>query len=140
MIFFLGCVCKISPDSLLNMGEKLQSQKTYSCSFSDCKSTFGESWKLEAHMCKHTGLVSGSEVLQFKNEHKKIFKHIDSQMNSYINFFFFFKSQKPFSCGNCDERFCTQHQLTRHELSEEKPIMKNHVSNTQELQKKHFNV
>lgn len=61
-------------------------------------------------------------------------------MNSYINFFFFFKSQKPFSCGNCDKRFCTQHQLTRHELSEEKPIMKNHVSNTQELQKKHFNV
>uniref|UniRef100_A0A8C8E1M3 Transcription factor IIIA n=1 Tax=Oryzias sinensis TaxID=183150 RepID=A0A8C8E1M3_9TELE len=86
------------------MGEKLQSQKTYSCSFSDCKSTFGESWKLEAHLCKHTGL-------------------------------------KPFSCGNCEKRFCTQHQLTRHELShsEEKPIMKNHVSNTQELQKKHFN-
>lgn len=40
------------------MGERLQSQKSYVCSFFDCKATFSKSWKLEAHLCKHTGLVS----------------------------------------------------------------------------------
>ncbi|XP_027861134.1 general transcription factor IIIA, b isoform X2 [Xiphophorus couchianus] len=38
------------------MGERLQSQNTYVCSFSDCSATFRKSWKLEAHLCKHTGL------------------------------------------------------------------------------------
>nr|XP_040023629.1 general transcription factor IIIA, b [Gasterosteus aculeatus aculeatus] len=38
------------------MGERLQSPKMYICSFSDCKAAFSKSWKLEAHLCKHTGL------------------------------------------------------------------------------------
>uniref|UniRef100_A0A3B3XJ37 Transcription factor IIIA n=1 Tax=Poecilia mexicana TaxID=48701 RepID=A0A3B3XJ37_9TELE len=38
------------------MGEGLSSQNTYVCSFSDCSATFRKSWKLEAHLCKHTGL------------------------------------------------------------------------------------
>uniref|UniRef100_UPI0037E7760A general transcription factor IIIA, b n=1 Tax=Semicossyphus pulcher TaxID=241346 RepID=UPI0037E7760A len=38
------------------MGERLQSQKSYVCSFFDCKAKFSKSWKLEAHLCKHTGL------------------------------------------------------------------------------------
>ncbi|XP_008306220.1 general transcription factor IIIA, b [Cynoglossus semilaevis] len=38
------------------MGERLQSQKSYICSFFDCKAKFTKSWKLEAHLCKHTGL------------------------------------------------------------------------------------
>lgn len=41
------------------MGERLRSQKSYVCSFFDCKAKFNKSWKLEAHLCKHTGLVSG---------------------------------------------------------------------------------
>ncbi|KAM4606020.1 general transcription factor IIIA, b [Polymixia lowei] len=38
------------------MGERLQSQKSYICSFFDCKAKFSKLWKLEAHLCKHTGL------------------------------------------------------------------------------------
>nr|XP_057915292.1 general transcription factor IIIA, b [Doryrhamphus excisus] len=38
------------------MGERLQGQKSYICSFFDCKAQFTKSWKLEAHLCKHTGL------------------------------------------------------------------------------------
>ncbi|XP_026035774.1 general transcription factor IIIA, b [Astatotilapia calliptera] len=38
------------------MGERLQSQKTYVCSFFDCKATFSKPWRLDAHLCKHTGL------------------------------------------------------------------------------------
>ncbi|XP_034416224.1 general transcription factor IIIA, b [Cyclopterus lumpus] len=38
------------------MGERLQSQKSYVMLFLDCKAIFSKSWKLEAHLCKHTGL------------------------------------------------------------------------------------
>ncbi|XP_072306527.1 general transcription factor IIIA, b [Eucyclogobius newberryi] len=38
------------------MGERLQSRKDFVCSFIDCKAMFSKSWKLEAHLCKHTGL------------------------------------------------------------------------------------
>lgn len=54
------------------MGERLQSQKSYVCSFFDCEAKFSKSWKLEAHLCKHTGLVSGSEVVGAKTEHMQI--------------------------------------------------------------------
>ncbi|XP_053716127.1 general transcription factor IIIA, b isoform X2 [Synchiropus splendidus] len=38
------------------MGERLQCQKNYFCSFLQCKARFNKLWKLEAHQCKHTGL------------------------------------------------------------------------------------
>ncbi|XP_054622373.1 general transcription factor IIIA, b [Dunckerocampus dactyliophorus] len=38
------------------MGERLKGQKGYVCSFFGCKAQFTKSWKLEAHLCKHTGL------------------------------------------------------------------------------------
>lgn len=41
------------------MGEQFQGQKSFVCSFFECKAKFSKSWKLEAHLCKHTGLVSG---------------------------------------------------------------------------------
>uniref|UniRef100_A0A3P8YBR3 Transcription factor IIIA n=1 Tax=Esox lucius TaxID=8010 RepID=A0A3P8YBR3_ESOLU len=83
------------------------------------KATFNKSWKLDAHLCKHTGL-------------------------------------KPFSCKNCDKRFCTRYELTRHELSHsgERPYkcqaegcaadfvthasMKNHMIQVHQLQEKHY--
>lgn len=53
------------------MGERLQSQKSYVCSFFDCKAKFSKSWKLEAHLCKHTGLVSGSNQRGAKQNNEK---------------------------------------------------------------------
>ncbi|KAK5897886.1 hypothetical protein CgunFtcFv8_015350 [Champsocephalus gunnari] len=38
------------------MGERLQSHKSLVCSFLDCKAVFTKSWRLDAHLCKHTGL------------------------------------------------------------------------------------
>ncbi|KAL1006509.1 hypothetical protein UPYG_G00073250 [Umbra pygmaea] len=38
------------------MGERIQVQKGFVCSFSNCNATFSKSWKLDAHLCKHTGL------------------------------------------------------------------------------------
>ncbi|XP_037549893.1 general transcription factor IIIA, b [Nematolebias whitei] len=36
--------------------EKLHNQHNYICNFLDCKAAFSESWRLEAHLCKHTGV------------------------------------------------------------------------------------
>ncbi|XP_077480493.1 general transcription factor IIIA, b [Stigmatopora argus] len=39
----------------LKMGERLPGSKRFLCSFSDCQALFTKLWKLEAHLCKHTG-------------------------------------------------------------------------------------
>lgn len=50
------------------MGERFRNvDKNFVCSFFNCKASFSKSWKLEAHLCKHTGLVSISKLfLLFK--------------------------------------------------------------------------
>lgn len=117
------------------MGERLPSQKSYVCSFFDCKAKFSRSWKLEAHLCKHTGLVSGSALLEAKENNDKdgsghlvsanvhIFLLLICQCCRGIISQMLLLPQKPFSCERCDKSFCTRYQLTRHELnhSGEKP-------------------
>lgn len=40
------------------MGERFKDPaKNFVCSFLNCKASFSKAWKLEAHYCKHTGLV-----------------------------------------------------------------------------------
>lgn len=90
------------------MGERQPGQRSFVCSFFDCKAEFSKSWKLEAHLCKHTGLVSGAPKVA----------HGGAQTDSLL-----LSPQKPFSCESCERSFCTRYQLTRHELSHsgEKP-------------------
>ncbi|XP_028825846.1 general transcription factor IIIA, b [Denticeps clupeoides] len=39
------------------MGEKLHDpRKNFVCSFLNCKASYTKAWKLDAHLCKHTGL------------------------------------------------------------------------------------
>lgn len=35
---------------------KTEPQKRYICSFPDCSAAYNKQWKLDAHLCKHTGL------------------------------------------------------------------------------------
>lgn len=37
---------------------------TFICSFPDCKASYNKVWKLEAHLCKHTGEVSSQHVTE----------------------------------------------------------------------------
>ncbi|XP_071770151.2 transcription factor IIIA-like [Centroberyx gerrardi] len=37
------------------MESKTEPHKRYICSFSDCEASYNKQWKLDAHMCKHTG-------------------------------------------------------------------------------------
>lgn len=108
---------------LLKMGERLQSQKSYVCSFFDCKAKFSKSWKLEAHLCKHTGLVSGSDQLGAKQNNEKSGHTTADIVSVLLTTVSPPSPKKPFSCENCDKSFCTRYQLSRHELnhSGEKP-------------------
>lgn len=93
------------------MGERLPGQKSFVCSFFDCKAKFSKSWKLEAHLCKHTGLVSGAGRPRTSVPLVREPPCVS------------LPPQKPFSCESCQRSFCTRYQLTRHELnhSGEKP-------------------
>lgn len=41
-------------------GSSSSARLRYICSFPDCDATFNKGWKLEAHLCKHTGEVSAA--------------------------------------------------------------------------------
>ncbi len=38
-----------------------KSSATFICSFPDCQVSYNKAWKLEAHLCKHTGEVSQAQ-------------------------------------------------------------------------------
>eukprot|EP00064_Thunnus_orientalis_P008692 superscaffoldBa00001055_g8715 len=95
------------------MGERLQSQKSYVCSFFDCKAKFSKSWKLEAHLCKHTGLLhlisrclteGCSEAFvtnaSMKNHMARVHQH----------------QEKQYRCDHrgCKKDFNKRYQLTAH--------------------------
>ncbi|KAJ8347887.1 hypothetical protein SKAU_G00264760 [Synaphobranchus kaupii] len=47
----------VFPLSVFTMGEsKQETSKIYICSFPECGASYNKLWKLDAHLCKHTGL------------------------------------------------------------------------------------
>lgn len=66
-----------------NMGERFQNlNKNFVCSFFNCKASFSKSWKLEAHLCKHTGLVCGVSL--------NLFSILNFVIPSYVEFDWFY--------------------------------------------------
>ncbi|XP_041717203.1 general transcription factor IIIA, b [Coregonus clupeaformis] len=55
-----GCFFTKTPSSLppiqLKLGKGYKSKKSFICCFVNCEATFNKSWKLDAHLCKHSGL------------------------------------------------------------------------------------
>lgn len=45
-------------------------QKTFICSFSGCPASYDKEWKLEAHLCKHTGVVSYNNSIKCRGHFK----------------------------------------------------------------------
>ncbi|XP_067107556.1 general transcription factor IIIA, b [Osmerus mordax] len=101
------------------MGERLQSQKKFACSFVNCESTFSKSWKLQAHLCKHTGLKPFSCETCEKSfcTRYQLTRHQLSH-----------SGEKPFKClvEGCSEAFTTH------------ASMKNHMTRIHQHQEKRF--
>ncbi|XP_030254312.1 general transcription factor IIIA, b [Sparus aurata] len=89
------------------MGERLQSQKSYVCSFFDCKAKFSKSWKLEAHLCKHTGL----KPFSCENCDKSFCTRYQLSRHELNH-----SGEKPHKCvaDGCSEAFVTSTSLKTH--------------------------
>uniref|UniRef100_A0A672J4N0 Transcription factor IIIA n=1 Tax=Salarias fasciatus TaxID=181472 RepID=A0A672J4N0_SALFA len=99
------------------MGERLHSQKSFACSFDECKAVFSKSWKLEAHLCKHTGLkpFSCENCDRSFSTRPQLSRHELSH-----------SGEKPHKClaDGCSEAFATN------------ASMKNHVARVHQHQEK----
>ncbi|XP_029004134.1 general transcription factor IIIA, b [Betta splendens] len=89
------------------MGERLQSQKSYVCSFFDCKAIFSKSWKLEAHLCKHTGL----KPFSCENCDKSFCTRYQLTRHELSH-----SGEKPHKClvDGCSEAFITNASMRNH--------------------------
>ncbi|XP_062235863.1 general transcription factor IIIA, b [Platichthys flesus] len=89
------------------MGERLQTQKSYVCSFFDCDAKFTKSWKLEAHLCKHTGL----KPFSCENCDKSFCTR--HQLNRHE---LGHSGEKPHKCvaAGCSEAFVTKTRMKNH--------------------------
>ncbi|XP_076159603.1 transcription factor IIIA-like [Alosa pseudoharengus] len=89
---------------------------TYICSFPDCNASYNKAWKLDAHLCKHTG------ERPFQCDHEDCGKgfvtkyHLARHKLSH-------SGVKPFRCSevDCTETFTTGQNLKKHMSRKHKP-------------------
>ncbi|KAG7484327.1 hypothetical protein MATL_G00048080 [Megalops atlanticus] len=100
----------VIPLSVFTMGERQQdTTKTFICSFPDCVASYNKLWKLEAHLCKHTGLKP------FRCDQTGCDKsfctkyHLARHELSH-------SGERPFRCTaeGCSEAFTTNSNLKKH--------------------------
>ncbi|XP_031177056.1 general transcription factor IIIAa [Sander lucioperca] len=91
------------------METKTESLKRYICSYAGCSAAYNKQWKLDAHLCKHTG------VKPYTCEHEGCGKsfcspyHLTRHELSH-------SGVKPFQCteDGCEEAFTTNTNRARH--------------------------
>ncbi|XP_029908561.1 transcription factor IIIA-like [Myripristis murdjan] len=91
------------------METEKQPHRRYICSFPDCPAAYNKQWKLDAHMCKHTG------VKPYTCESAGCGKSFCSQYH-LARHELTHSGVKPFLCtaGGCTEAFTTNSNLKRH--------------------------
>ncbi|XP_020499421.1 transcription factor IIIA-like [Labrus bergylta] len=88
---------------------KTESLKRYICSISDCSAAYNKQWKLDAHLCKHTGIKPHA------CEHEGCGKSFCSPYH-LARHDLSHSGVKPFQCvvDGCKEAFTTNTNRTRH--------------------------
>uniref|UniRef100_A0A4W5P6E6 Transcription factor IIIA n=1 Tax=Hucho hucho TaxID=62062 RepID=A0A4W5P6E6_9TELE len=84
-------------------------RKSFICSFPDCHASYNKSWKLDAHICKHTGLKP------FVCEHDGCDKSFCDKYH-LARHQFSHSGKRPFRCtvDGCTEAFTTNYNLKKH--------------------------
>ncbi|KAM9321174.1 transcription factor IIIA [Gastrophryne carolinensis] len=93
------------------MGEKALPAvyKRYICSFPDCSASYNKNWKLQAHLCRHTG------EKPFPCKFEGCDKSFVTQFH-LTRHFMTHSGEKPCKCEaeNCDLRFLTASNMRKH--------------------------
>ncbi|XP_014036981.1 general transcription factor IIIA, b [Salmo salar] len=101
------------------MGERIQVHRSFICSFVNCNATFNKSWKLDAHLCKHTGL----KPFSCENCDKSFCTRYQLTRHGLSH-----SGEKPYTCqaAGCSEAFVTY------------ASMKNHMARVHQHQEKYY--
>lgn len=91
------------------MESKTEPQKHYICSFPDCSAAYNKQWKLDAHLCKHTGTKPYTCDRDGCGKSFCSSYHLARHDLSH-------SGVKPFHCtvDGCEEAFTTNSNRTRH--------------------------
>ncbi|XP_005751874.1 transcription factor IIIA-like [Pundamilia nyererei] len=98
-----------SPVNAAEMEAKVESYKRYICSFSGCSAAYNKQWKLDAHLCKHTGVKPYSCERDGCSKAFCSKYHLARHELSH-------SGEKPFRCtvDGCAEAFTTNANRARH--------------------------
>uniref|UniRef100_A0A8C9AJG6 Transcription factor IIIA n=1 Tax=Prolemur simus TaxID=1328070 RepID=A0A8C9AJG6_PROSS len=98
--------------------------RRFICSFPDCSASYNKAWKLDAHLCKHTG------ERPFVCDHEGCGKAFvrDYHLSRHI---LIHTGEKPFVCAavGCDQKFNTKSNLKKHFERKHENQQKQYVCN-----------
>ncbi|XP_015256365.1 PREDICTED: transcription factor IIIA-like [Cyprinodon variegatus] len=91
------------------METKIEPFKRFFCSFPDCSVTYNRQWKLDAHLCKHTGVRPHACQHEGCGKSFSTPYHLARHELSH-------SGEKPFPCSvdGCTEAFTTSANRSRH--------------------------
>ncbi|KAE8627411.1 hypothetical protein XENTR_v10006978 [Xenopus tropicalis] len=93
------------------MGEKALPlvYKRYICSYADCNAAYNKNWKLQAHMCKHTGAKPFHCKAEGCDKEFTRLYHLTRHSLSH-------SGEKNVKCESegCDLKFCTKEIMKKH--------------------------
>ncbi|KAG5843664.1 hypothetical protein ANANG_G00153320 [Anguilla anguilla] len=100
----------VIPLSVFTMGERKQeTSKIYICSFPECGASYNKLWKLDAHLCKHTGLKPFHCEREGCDKSFCTKYHLARHELSH-------SGEKPYRCTaeGCSEAFSTNTNMKKH--------------------------
>ncbi|XP_049723369.1 transcription factor IIIA [Elephas maximus indicus] len=83
--------------------------RRFICSFPDCSANYNKAWKLDAHLCKHTG--ERPFVCDYEGCSKAFIRDYHLSRHALTH-----TGEKPFVCeaSGCDQKFNTKSNLKKH--------------------------
>ncbi|XP_012413890.1 transcription factor IIIA [Trichechus manatus latirostris] len=83
--------------------------RRFICSFPDCSANYNKAWKLDAHLCKHTG--ERPFVCDYEGCRKAFIRDYHLSRHTLTH-----TGEKPFVCeaSGCDQKFNTKSNLKKH--------------------------